>query len=182
MAFPDDVTEHPHITDVRRNLRASFERTVQSALAEAGRDAAEPEFKFLVDLLAKRTKPLHLVALSGYIGGGDDDDWFRLYDDETLNTFWIIRWVDVAGWDRRTDDDAACGKIDVVLLSREAQIARGRRQPRPNPGEARYIDGSFLTVGDAVGSPVGYRPRGAGALFSDVGSPGCCRRPSSSFP
>jgi len=132
--------------------------------------------------LSARVRPMQLTTLTGYVGPGDDPDWLRLYEDETLNTFLIIRREDVVNHERRYKEDAAQLTIDVIWLSQGVQLARGRRQPRPNVDEARFIIGDFLTAGDVAGAALAARRSGAGALFGDAGSPTCCRPSSSTYP
>jgi hypothetical protein len=171
-----DFDNHPLIAAVGRGMHESDETAIGSSTLSNAKSA---DAKELLKLLKDRTRPVTLITLTGYLGQGKDTAWVRLYTDETLNHFYILRKADIVRREQRDQDDAADGKIDVIWLSRDAEIARGRRQPRPEPEEARFIDGGFLPAGDVSGSLNAGTRR---SLFGDANSPACCRWSTSSYP
>ena len=175
--MPIDRRSNPLVATLGEGIDASFE-----ALAQAVKKSVTAGDKDLIAALKKRTKPIATMTLTGFIGDSEDRDWLRLYVDETLNTFVVVRWEDVLGRETRKLDGGPPEGVDVIWVSREARVSHGQREPEIKAEEARFLQGDFMAAGELEGA-VATRDGGSssGGLFCDATTPGCCR-PASGKP
>src|SRR5262245_9674590 len=57
-----------------------------------------------------------LLTLSGFLGGSRDPAWIRLYLDDALNDYILVRHEDIIFWERRGVESAPKGQIDVIWV------------------------------------------------------------------
>jgi hypothetical protein len=126
------------------------------------------------DQLANRADVSELASFAGYLGGTverEDKQWRLLYLDSQLQTWLLVRDVDILYHEQVKDDTAALEKRDVIWVKADASVGRGSG---PQSVESRFLTGEFTKAGDFDTAPGGGTMAAATGLFCEARTPFCC--------
>ncbi len=126
------------------------------------------------DQLAKRADVSELASFAGYLGGTvgrEGKQWRLLYLDSQLQTWLLVREVDILYHEQVKDDTAALEKRDVIWVKADASVGRGSG---PQSVESRFLTGEFTKAGDFDTAPGGGTTAAATGIFCEARTPFCC--------
>jgi len=173
-----DVLEAHNVA--RRALWDRYESGVGIADPTLMAGASGRGVDFVDTFVADPDRP-ELMRMGGYLadrvtdpGNPAGTPWQVIYADEALETYVLVRSVDIQFHDRVDDKTAAFGLRDVLWVLADAPLLRGERTESV---VSRIAGGAFTRARDFRASVSGGTLQGSseGPLCTEV-TPCCCKR------